>query len=89
MGAIWRGHKRYFLEYKSDKLCPGTWDPELGDYNRHLHDGGRGNSMKTMKSYINRIRREEAEYKPHDFRVYDADADVPDDEPVPCVYKED
>ena len=89
MGAIMRGHKRYFLEYKSDKITCGTYDHEIGDYNKHLHDGGRGNSMKTMKGYIKRIRKEQAEYNPHDFRVYDVDADVPYDEPAPCIYRED
>ena len=39
-----------------------------------------------MNGYINRIRKELAEYNPRDFRVYDVDTD---DDVVPCVYQED
>ena len=85
MGAIWRGHKQYFLTYKSDALCPGTWNEEIQEYDRHLHTGGNGNSLKTMKSYISKIRKTMAEYNPRDFRVYDSDTD---DEVAPCVYRE-
>lgn len=86
MGAIMRGHKRYLLEYRSDKRCPGTWNAEINDYDHYLHDGGRGNTLRTMRGYINRIRKGLAEYKPRDFRVYDVDTD---DDVVPCVYQED
>lgn len=86
MSAIMGGHKRYFLEYRSDKRCPGTWNADINDYDHYLHDGGRGNTMRTMKCYINRIRKDLAEYNPRDFRIYDVDTD---DDVAPCVYSED
>lgn len=65
--------KRYFLEYVSDRKegCGGTWNHITQMYDEYLHDGYRGNSMKTMRGYIAKIRRTESEYNPRDFRIYD------------------
>ena len=47
-------------------------------------------SIKTAKMYINRCRKQKAQYNPRNFRIYDHWADVdPITNYVPCVYQED
>lgn len=67
MGAIYRGYKRYFLEYESDKVICGS--------NIH-NDGWRANAIKTLKSAIKKIRKEEAENNPRNFVIYDSDGEL-------------
>lgn len=72
---------RYFLEYISDEIAPchGTYNHLIGDYDKHLHGDYYGNSMRTMKNYISKIKREKAQYHPRAFRIYDLEApDEPD-----------
>lgn len=82
--------KRYFLEYTSDEreVCSGTYNHLTGVYDKFLHSGFRGNSMKIMKAYIRQIRRNKAEYNPRDFRVYDYQAPDEPDGHVGQVYYE-
>ena len=82
--------KRYFLEYTSNEraACSGTFNHLTQQYDKYLHGGYRGNSMKTMKSYISKIRKEKAEYNPRDFRIYDYDAPDEIDGHVGQVYFE-
>ena len=79
MGAIWRGHKQYFVEYESDKrIC--------GSYN---HIAGNASTINSAKSIIRKIRKMLAEENPRNFRVYDCWADVDEETNfVPCVYAE-
>lgn len=79
MGAIWRGHKQYFVEYESDKKVCG----------RYTHPGGSTSTLNGAKSIIRRVRKELAEYNPRNFKVFDCLADVdPVTGHVPCVYEE-
>lgn len=79
MGANWRGHKRYFVEYESNrKIC--------GGYN---HPGGNAGTVKGARSIIRSIRKQEAEHNPRNFRVYDSLGEIdPSTNFVPCVYSE-
>ena len=85
--------KRFFLEFDfvpctheeaevngEEWLTGKAWDYTKQDY-VHGHEAGgwRGNSMKTMKGYISRIKRLYAHQKPHNFRIFDYEA--PDE---PC-----
>lgn len=90
MGAIFRGHKRYFVTFVSDKYDRNAYNPETGVYGTYEHDKGyRSNSLKTAKGYISRIKKEYAEDNPREFRVYDVDADIdPKTNFVPVVYFE-
>ena len=79
MGAIWRGHKQYFVEYESDRMICNSYN----------HQGGNASTIKSAKSIIRNIRKTMAEYNPRNFRVYDSDGEI--DEAtnfVPCVYAE-
>ena len=70
--------KRYFLEYESDrKVC--------GD---HSHIYGFASTLKTAKSYINRCKKEDIEYNPRNFRIYDTCGECRENAHVPCVYHE-
>lgn len=82
--------KRYFLEYVSDENegCGGTWNHLTQQYDNHLHGGYHGNSMRTMKGYISKIKKEKAEYKPRDFRIYDYEAPDEPDGHVGQIYHE-
>lgn len=82
--------KRYFLEYVSDEIkpCSGTYNHLTGEYDKHLHGGYCGNSLKTMKGYISKIKREKAEYSPRDFRIYDYEAPDEPDGHVGQIYHE-
>ena len=83
MGAVHRGYKRYFLEYESDKVICGS----------NKHCDCRANSVKTLKSAIKKVRKEEAEYNPRNFVIYDSDGELEYNEQkghehVPAVYQE-
>ena len=82
--------KRYFLEYASDEIepCNGTYNHLTGEYDKHLHSGYYGNSLKTMKGYISKIKREKAEYSPRDFRIYDYESPDEPDGHVGQIYHE-
>lgn len=55
------GTKRYVLYYKSDRKICGSFE----------HEGGRANSEKTIKQYISKIKKDQAEYNPRNFYVID------------------
>lgn len=79
MGAIWRGHKQYFVEYESDRMICGSYN----------HSGGNASSIKSAKSIIRNLRKQVAGDNPRNFRVYDTLGEI--DEAtgfVPCVYSE-
>ena len=71
--------KRYFLMYDSDQTICG----------RKRHTGGNGNSIKICKGYIRTIRKNEAQYNPRNFTIYDSFAEIEDTGFVPEVYHED
>lgn len=82
--------KRFFLEFDFEKVkeLPEGEDRLFGgcyDYTKKEHSpthagvSWNGNSMKTMKGYINRIKRDYPTQKPHNFRIFDRQA--PDE---PC-----
>lgn len=72
--------KRFSMQYTSDQVVCGS--------NRHTW--GYASTLKTAKQYIKRCREEDADNNPHDFMVYDHEADVnPATGYVPCVYSED
>lgn len=79
MSAIYRGHKRYFVEYESDKkVC--------GGYN---HPGGNASTIKSAKSIIRNLRKQVAEENPRNFRIYDSLGEIDEiTNFVPCVYSE-
>lgn len=80
MGAIMRGHKRYFVEYESDRVICGD----------NVHHGGNASTIKSAKSIIRNIRKEQAERNPRNFRVYDCEGEIEETTNfVPCVYRED
>ena len=73
-------HKRYFLMYESDQIICRS----------HDHEYAGGNSVKTCRQYIRNIRRDESQYNPRNFRIYDTFEDVdPETGFVPVVYQED
>jgi hypothetical protein len=79
MGAIYRGHKQFFIEYESDRMICGSYN----------HTGGNASTIKSAKAIIKNVRRLDAEHNPRNFRVYDCWADVdPATDFVPCVYAE-
>lgn len=83
--------KRYFLEYDVRKPqypdAVGCYDHIKGIYTPyHVSANWNGNSMKTMKGYISRIKKNYAEQEPYNFRVYDYQAPDEPDGHVGCVY---
>ena len=60
-------------------LTGKCWDFTKRDYVRGHQGGYQGNSMKTMKGYINRIKKQYAPQHPRNFRIFDIEA--PDE---PC-----
>lgn len=86
--------KRYSLEFdiKYPELANGLggcWNHLIGDYDRfHCGSHWRGNSLRTMKSYIYRIRKQYAELAPYNFRVYDIEAPEEPDGHIGQVYFE-
>lgn len=78
MGAIWRGCKRYFLEYESDRIICGS----------NIHHGYEANSVKTLKAAIKQVRKKEAQHKPRNFIIFDVFGECEPGEHVPAVYKE-
>lgn len=79
MGAIWRGCKRYFLEYESEQKICGKYRYSSGD---------EANSITVLKRAIKRIRQQKAEYNHRNFVIYDSFAECEPGEHVPAVYKE-
>lgn len=72
--------KRYFMEYTSDKKVCGSYD--------HIY--GNASTVKTAKGYISKCRKNNAEYNPRNFRIYDTWGEIdPATDHVPCVYRED
>lgn len=72
--------KQYSMQYESDQICFGS----------NNHKWAMASSIKTAKMYINRCRKQKAQYNPRNFRIYDHWADVdPITNYVPCVYQED
>ena len=71
--------KRYSMHYESDEIVCGSTD----------HHYGYANTIRTAKQYIARVRKNQADQNPRNFRIYDtwADAD-PITDFVPCVYHE-
>ena len=87
--------KRYSLEFdiKYPELdtygLGGCYNHLTGDYDKyHCGSYWRGNSLKTMKSYIYKIRKQYAELKPHNFRIYDIEAPEESDGHMGQVYFE-
>ncbi len=70
--------KRYFMEYESDKKVCGSYS----------HVYGFASTLKTAKTYINRCRKNDVEYNPRNFRIFDTWGDCAENEHVPCVYQE-
>lgn len=70
--------KRYSVYYRSNrKRC-----------NSYKHFGGNSSTIKTAKSYIGRIKKEEAEDNPRDFEIVDVYAGMDNDIVPPVVYRE-
>ncbi len=63
--------KRYELYYTSDKV------DRKSNIGVHLHDGGRASSIKTIKGYMRRIKKEFAADNPRDFFYTDQEYDRP------------
>ena len=78
-----RGHKQFFVRaYEVRTLQNGC------PYGRTV-DIGNASSLKSAKSMISKYRRENQEYEPQDFEVFDCWAEVDKETGfVPCVYKE-
>ncbi len=71
--------KRYSMHYESDEIVCRSTD----------HLGGYASTIRTAKQYIAKVRKNEAEHNPRNFRIYDHWADVdPITDYVPCVYHE-
>ena len=86
--------KRYFLEFdvKFPEKCQeltGYFDHLSGKYEKtHCGGGWNANSMRTMKAYIRKIRKDYSDACPFNFRVYDYDAPDEPDGHVGQVYFE-
>lgn len=79
MGAIMRGRKQFFVEYTSDRKCCGCY----------THNAGSASTITSAKRIIRNVRKNDAEYNPRDFKVFDCWADVDEaTNHVPCVYVE-
>ena len=63
--------KRYALYYTSDRRAPRS---NIGDY---LHFGGYASSVKTIKQYVSRVKKEFAAENPRDFFYTDWEYYVP------------
>jgi len=64
--------KRYELYYTSDRRDP------LSNIGEYLHDGGwTASSVKTIRQYMSRIKREKADENPRDFFYTDQEHDRP------------
>ena len=71
--------KRYEMMYESDQIICGS----------NKHTWGRSGTLRTAKSYINRCRKEYAEFNPRNFKIYDVWGEIdPETHYVPCVYSE-
>jgi len=63
--------KRYTLYYTSDKRDQKS---NIGEY---LHSYGNASSVRTIKQYVNRVKREYANNNPRDFFYTDQNYDFP------------
>lgn len=84
--------KRYSLEFDikyPDYTIGGYYNHLTGDYDKY-HCSGHwyGNSLRTMKSYIYKIRKQYAELEPYNFRIYDIEAPEEPDGHIGQVYFE-
>lgn len=70
--------KRFYLEFESNRIICGS----------NIHIYGYASTLKTARGYISRCRKIYANDNPRNFRIFDTQADVPEDEPVPCIYSE-
>lgn len=50
---------------------------------------GNASTLKTAKAMISRFRRNNQEYNPMNFRIFDCWGEVDEKGFVPCVYQED
>lgn len=67
-------------EHNEGWLTGHAWDYTKQSYAlNHEGTGWNGNSMKTMKSYICKIKKNYKHQQPHNFRIFDREA--PDE---PC-----
>ncbi len=80
--------KRFFLEFdfvpctrnEAEEhnecwLTGGVWDFTKSEHSPiHEGVGWQGNSLKTMKGYISRIKKTYAYQQPHNFRIFDREA---------------
>ncbi len=84
--------KRYSLEFDikyPDYRIGGCYNHLTGNYDKyHCGSYWRGNSLRTMKSYIYKIRKQYAELEPYNFRIYDIEATEEPDGHIGQVYFE-
>ena len=72
--------KRYVLMYESDQIICGS----------NEHTWGYADTLKTVKGYISRCRKEDERYNPRNFRIYDTWGELdPETNYVPCIYSVD
>lgn len=78
------------MQYESDRQMGWNFDEGGNRIPSYNHIYGFASSIKTCKQYITRCKKNEAEYNPRNFRIFDHYQDVDDATGyVPCVYKED
>ena len=70
--------KHYSLYFTSDEVVCRSNDHFYGNYS----------TFKVAKAAISNIKRLYADKNPRNFRIYDQWADVADDEPIPCIYRQ-
>lgn len=70
--------KQYSVYYESDQMICNSYD----------HFYGYTTSMRTAKAYISQIKKNYSDHNPRNFRIYDQYAEVEDDEPILCIYRE-
>lgn len=63
--------KRYTLYYTSDK------SDKKSNIGEHIHSYGNASSLKTIRSYVNRVKKEYAADNPRDFFYTDQNHDLP------------
>lgn len=86
---IRRAHKQYFVEYESDKYNPHMYNRETDSYGCYIHGAGNASTIKSAKAIISRVKKEQAEHNPRNFKVYDSYADIDEaTNHVPAVYEE-
>ena len=63
--------KRYTLYYISDRRDP------LSNIGEYLHSWGNANNIKTIKGYVNKVKKQLAQDNPRDFFYTDQERDIP------------